>query len=377
MPEDWPAVLEKTELAIGACAGVVPDELLGEVAATVEEARIRLSYPEEVGVVALVGGTGSGKSSLLNALSGEDLAQTGGARPTTQTPLAVVPAELGHAMDGHLERLGIEDIHHGGRHDRLLFIDMPDTDSVEVGHRLQVERLIPVVDAVVWVLDPEKYRDATLHHQYLARLSGHAERFVFVLNQADRLPDATRQALESDLRKALAEDGISDAALVATSAAPPAGPATGIEDLVARVSERTGRGETLRRKLLSDLSAGLNRLLAATGGAGLEFEERAAEALQEATKALENGEESAAVLRLTTFLEEVAADAGEVIGSEIEQITVGIPVAVRRVAEGEDPPLSDSVMAPARALLARRARANALLADAVLALRTFGAGTTR
>jgi energy-coupling factor transporter ATP-binding protein EcfA2 len=377
MPDDWAGLFEKAELAVGACASVVDADLVRSVADTVREARLRLSYPEEVAVAALVGGTGSGKSSLLNAAAGAEIAETGGRRPTTSAPVALVPASIGEAMDGYLELLGVEEVHHEGPHDRLCLIDMPDTDSVEVGHSLQVERLLPVVDAVVWVMDPEKYRDAALHHAQLARLAGSSDRFVFVLNQVDRLDESTRETLLADLRQALAEDGIDDPSLVATAANPPAGPPIGIDELVASLSERAGSGESLRRKLISDLRGGVDRLLAVTGGSGLDFERRAATAVEEAMASLTEGDEAGAVHGLTGFLSDLAREAGEGVGDAIEEVAVRAPVQVRSVAEGGGPPLTESIIAPVRSLLARRARANALLADLALSVRAFEAAAGR
>ena len=50
----------------------------------------------------------------------------------------------------------------------LVLLDLPDFDSVEARHRLEVDRLLRLVDLVVWVLDPQKYADRVVHQQYLA-----------------------------------------------------------------------------------------------------------------------------------------------------------------------------------------------------------------
>ena len=70
------------------------------------------------------------------------------------------------------------------------------------------DRVLGLVDAVIWVVDPEKYADAILHERYLRPMAGHAEIMFVVLNQVDRLPgEATDQVLD-DLRRLLDEDGI-------------------------------------------------------------------------------------------------------------------------------------------------------------------------
>ena len=76
----------------------------------------------------------------------------------------------------------------------LVLLDLPDHDSTEVAHHLEVDRLVELVDVFVWVTDPQKYADAALHRRYLAPLAGHDSVTVVVLNQADRL---TPEALES------------------------------------------------------------------------------------------------------------------------------------------------------------------------------------
>ena len=59
--------------------------------------------------------------------------------------------------------------------DGLVLLDLPDHDSTEVGHRLQVDRLVQLVDVLVWVVDPQKYADAALHDRYLSPLAEHAD----------------------------------------------------------------------------------------------------------------------------------------------------------------------------------------------------------
>ena len=44
--------------------------------------------------------------------------------------------------------------------DGLVLLDLPDHDSTEVDHRMEVDRLVQLVDMLVWVVDPQKYADA-------------------------------------------------------------------------------------------------------------------------------------------------------------------------------------------------------------------------
>src|SRR5690606_11100381 len=126
----------------------------------------RRALSSEHTVIGLFGATGSGKSSLLNALVGADLARTHVRRPTTSEPLAVVTDSVGASE--LLDWLEVHDRHTlvapiDSRATQLILLDLPDFDSVEVAHRITAERLASQVDALVWVVDPQKYADAVLH----------------------------------------------------------------------------------------------------------------------------------------------------------------------------------------------------------------------
>ncbi len=90
----------------------------------------------------------------------------------------------------------------------LVLVDLPDHDSAATLHREQVDRVLALVDAVIWVVDPEKYADAVIHERYLRPMAGHAEVMFVVLNQIDRLPGEAAELVLDDLRRLLDEDGI-------------------------------------------------------------------------------------------------------------------------------------------------------------------------
>ena len=52
-----------------------------------------------------------------------------------------------------------------------MLLDLPDHDSTVAAHRLEVDRLVALVDVLVWVLDPQKYADAAIHERYLRPLA--------------------------------------------------------------------------------------------------------------------------------------------------------------------------------------------------------------
>ena len=187
---------------------------LSEAGRVLDEAAARRRLSGQHTVVAIAGATGSGKSQLFNALAGVTISETGVRRPTTASPLA---CSWSDGAVGLIDRLGIpprlrrrpaQNAAADGQLRGLVLVDLPDHDSAAVQHREQVDRVLALVDAVIWVVDPEKYADAVLHERYLRPMAGHAEIMFVVLNQIDRLPgEATDQVLD-DLRRLLDEDGI-------------------------------------------------------------------------------------------------------------------------------------------------------------------------
>jgi hypothetical protein len=196
----------------------------GAVRATLAAARTRLGFPGTAFVLALAGGTGAGKSSLLNALAGEEVSPAGATRPVTDEPVAWVPADAAAELRPLLGWVGVERVvsHDDARFGELCLLDLPDYDSVEPRHRATVDQLLPKVDAVCWVLDPEKYGDRVLHEDYLRPLAHHADRAVFVVNRRDVIGGPEQvAALTADLRRRLAADGIDGRPVFVVAADPP------------------------------------------------------------------------------------------------------------------------------------------------------------
>jgi 50S ribosome-binding GTPase len=228
----------------------------GRAKVTLGAARTRLGFPGTAFVVALAGGTGAGKSSLLNALAGQEVSRPGPTRPVTAEPVAWVPADAAAELGPLLRWVGVDKVvsHHDPRFSDLCLLDLPDYDSVERAHRATVDQLLPKVDAVCWVLDPEKYNDRVLHEDYLQPLAHHADRAVFVVNRRDVIGGPEQVAtLTADLRRTLAADGFAGRPVFAVSADPPDGAGTGeLEKLRAWLSERLQAKAVVSERVAAD-----------------------------------------------------------------------------------------------------------------------------
>nr|WP_246212694.1 YfjP family GTPase [Streptomyces abyssomicinicus] len=199
---------------IGMSRARVDSRTLAEAGQVLDRAAERGALSGRHTVVAIAGASGSGKSQLFNALAGVAISETGVRRPTTAAALTcswsdgAAPLIDRLGIPGRLRRRPLQNPQDEERLDGLVLVDLPDHDSAAVQHREQVDRLLKLVDAVIWVVDPEKYADAVLHERYLRPMAGHAEVTFVVLNQIDRLSGEAADQVLDDLRRLLDEDGI-------------------------------------------------------------------------------------------------------------------------------------------------------------------------
>jgi hypothetical protein len=145
----------------------------------------------------------------------------------------------------------------------VVLLDLPDHDSTEVSHHLEVDRLVDLADLMVWILDPQKYADAAIHDRYLARLAGHREVMLVVLNHLDTVPGPRREAMLADVRRLLDADGLVGVPVLGVSARH----GTGITELRREIAQRVASKKTTRTRLAADLRAAAERLDEVTGRA--------------------------------------------------------------------------------------------------------------
>lgn len=205
-------------------------------------------------VVVLAGATGSGKSSLFNALVAEPVSRIGARRPTTSVPTGAI---WGDDPSGDLlDWLGVGIRHQVPRNTRradaldgLVLLDLPDFDSKVAQHRVEADRVIELADVFVWVTDPQKYADAVLHDDYVKRLSGHNVVSLVVLNQIDRLDRAQISECIDDLHRLLAADGLTDVPILPTSAVR----GFGVDDLAGTIGMVVHERNAAEQRLLADV----------------------------------------------------------------------------------------------------------------------------
>ncbi len=150
-------------------------------------------------IVGFFGGTGVGKSSLLNRLAVAEIAKTGVIRPTShevtlyhhaQVKLQQLPADLPVAKTQIAQ-------HQNDAYQQLVWIDMPDFDSTESQNKTLVLSWLPHIDVLVYVVSPERYRDKAAWDLFRAEGANHG--WIFVLNQWDKGCEAQYQALQQQL----------------------------------------------------------------------------------------------------------------------------------------------------------------------------------
>ena len=278
--------------AISYGEGRVPETVLLDAAETLERLSQRRELSTEHTVIGFFGATGSGKSTLFNAIAGQNIALSAPTRPTTSTVQAAIweadgseelldwlgidnrvyPQTQALATEGHATE-GNEASENnkaaggtaapnavtepapglfnrirraiGGRGEMrtrtggLILLDMPDFDSVTTTNRDLAARMMRYVDVLVWVVDPQKYADAVIHRDFMVPLAASGAQALCVLNQADKLAPAEVPAVLASLTRLLQAEG-TEAHLLAPPLA---------------VSARTGAGIDVLRDLLAQVAA--------------------------------------------------------------------------------------------------------------------------
>ena len=279
--------LDPLDRAPGVVAPVAPEAEARAAQEVLDRIDRRRALSAEHTVIGFFGATGSGKSSLVNAVVGREVTRAAVRRPTTGHPVAAVVGETG--ADPLLDWLGVEDRHlldgtgaaleqaalavpssrRARREDPgtpgVVLLDLPDLDSVEDANRAIAEHMTGMVDVLVWVTDPQKYADAVLHQEFVRPLAGHDAVTLLVLNQIDRIREDERRGVLDSLARIAREDGLSSAPVLATSAATGEG-VEALRDRLVHVARSRG---AIAERQRADVTAAAGRLREAADPAGM------------------------------------------------------------------------------------------------------------
>ena len=175
--------------------------LVKRLTARAETLRVRLEAPL---VVATLGGTGTGKSSLVNALVGSVVTAPGRERPTTRQPVLICRPEITPSMLGiDPQAVQLVQLDTPALHD-LVLLDCPDPDTTEdaaapESNSARLRKLLPHCDVLLVTTSQQKYRSAVVSAELAAAAIG--ARLIFVQTHADVDDD-----IRDDWRHALAGD---------------------------------------------------------------------------------------------------------------------------------------------------------------------------
>ena len=296
-----------------------PDQL-GDIDDIVERVGERRGFVGDTFVAALAGGTGAGKSSLINALAGSEVSSVSPVRPHTDQPVALVPDPPDPELIAFLDAMGIAERVATDRFSDLAVLDLPDQDSTALAHRQLVWDVLPEVDAIVWVTDPDKYNDTVFLRDYVSGLAAYQDQALFVLNKCDLLTPDELDELKADLVGHLEVAGIVRPTVFTVAAAPPHQEPAGTDVVVAHLQERMAAKRVIASKTIADVSRALSLLARRAHldrGWAVDFDDRWDGARLAAEAALTDGDAGAAAEAIDGFVVSLVGDVGPSFGRKL------------------------------------------------------------
>ncbi|TMC29920.1 MAG: hypothetical protein E6J24_16445 [Chloroflexi bacterium] len=164
-------------------------------------------------LVVLIGSTGAGKSSLLNAIAGANVSRAGVLRPTTREAVVYAsPDDVRSLREGRLRRVPAERLVVAAATPTsagVAIIDAPDIDSLERDNRALADTLLEACDLCVFVTTATRYADL-VPWNVLERIRQRQVPLAIVLN---RLPTdaADREIVIADVTRLFADHGMTPA----------------------------------------------------------------------------------------------------------------------------------------------------------------------
>ncbi|MEW5734660.1 MAG: GTPase [Thermodesulfobacteriota bacterium] len=167
--------------------------------------------------IGLFGGTGVGKSSLINLFAGKVISVASHRRPFTDKVVAYVHRDARDLAcpSGEIPCLVVSHEAEEARH--LALFDLPDVDSNNPAHRELVSSFSRELDLCLWVVTPEKYADRAVFSA-MEGLDRSRANYAFAVNKTDMLPDAGWREMLADFSGLLSRRGFGEAPVFAVSA---------------------------------------------------------------------------------------------------------------------------------------------------------------
>jgi hypothetical protein len=167
----------------------------------------RIQGPPGPLLVVFAGSTGTGKSTLLNSISGVDVSRTGPLRPTTREPVVLAADPEQYPSLGGVPCVTVR----GSAPilSSMTFVDTPDIDSTSSRHRAVSEIMIDHADVVVFVSSAMRYGDL-VPWEVMRRAKSRGAPLLVVLN---RVSAATGAAV-ADFRRLLESEGLAGEIIV-------------------------------------------------------------------------------------------------------------------------------------------------------------------
>ena len=167
-------------------------------------------------LIGLVGGTGVGKSTFINALAGQRVSRSSDRRPTTDR--VVVYRHVNTEISGDVPTSDFaqpEVLHDNDAIEKVILFDFPDFDSAEETHAHIIRRYLAHLDVLLVVVDDVKYADRRLY-ELLSTLDHDPKNIFVMMNKIDRLADryggqseqVIAELLEDFSQKLIANSGL-------------------------------------------------------------------------------------------------------------------------------------------------------------------------
>ncbi len=140
-------------------------------------------------IISLLGGTGTGKSTIFNSIAGKVISNVATIRPATMSPVILVDKKYENQISNYdlfssRENNEVGEIVTDTPHPQIIIIDTPDFDSVQTANRDIAEHFFILSDVLIFVNSQEKYGDFAVQNMVEAAKSW-GKQIVFILNKVD------------------------------------------------------------------------------------------------------------------------------------------------------------------------------------------------